>query len=298
MADLYAPPRDTPQLGDALVLDCLHSFEEAERVLIVAELGAHELLGAVEREADRLGVGRREGTPIEEVDLTDEQERRLAPLYAQREMARVSIECEHDGVRAFTLIAMFAALDSFVEAAVESFLRFGAETLGNKVREGLGRSTKELIRSSINSLRAAQEAGRIEAEAAKSAKQRLRTLEAGPRGLGWERYEQCLQLVLLGNRGRPVPSDLDAALRSFGAIRNCIVHRRGRADTRLFSDAPVLRERYEPGAVIRIRRRDYGEYSAALWTVAEDLQARVAMAAGAPPDDSLAGWRGNRTINM
>jgi hypothetical protein len=213
-------------------------------------------------------------------------------------MARISIESEHDGVRAFTLIAMFAALDSFIEAAVESFLRFGAETLGSDARGGPGRSAKELIRSSIDALQAAQRAGRIDAEAAKSFKQRLRILEAGPRGLGWGRYERCLQLALLGNRGRAVPSDLDAALRSFGAIRNCIVHRRGRADKRLFTDAPVLRERYEPGAVIRIRRRDYGEYSAALWTVAEDLRARVAMAAGAPPDDSLDRWRGNRTINM
>lgn len=296
MEDLYVDPRVNPEWVAGAWPDAFHAFEEAERVLIVAVLGAHELLDTVHREAARLGVDIAQGAKIEDVEMTQEQVDALSPYYARGEMARIAIEREFPELRASTLIAMYSALDAFVESVATSFLSLGPN--GKPATDG-GPTTRDVLKAMRKAIRDAKKESEPLGVAADEHLQAVSAaIAARPGGTGVSRWDQILRFMWMGNRGRRTPPDLDQALQEFAAIRNAFIHRHGRADARLLQDAPSLTGRYEIGDVIRIKADEYRVYSAALWTMLEDFRTRIAMSAGAAPDDSLESWRDNRSIGL
>ncbi len=115
---------------------------------------------------------------------------------------------------------------------------------------------------------------------------------AGP---GVRRYENVLaQARLDAGADRPIPDDLDEALRELSAIRNVLVHRGGRVDDRALRDAPSLASRYQEGEHVQIVGADYRKYSAAVRAYGQDVCARLAGPRVVP--STLADWRNARYV--
>lgn len=293
MAGVLADLRAQPDYVEGAWPDAWHQFDDAQRVLVVATAGAHELMRSVEREAAAIGVTIPPGVAIEDVEMTQVQVSALRPYYARREMARRTIEREFPELRAFVLIAMYSALDSYVEWVGHSFLRF---KLDGTVDPRLPFPVRpEVFKQTARTLKTLRQHGEITDDEFAHGKARLDAIRNGPKGLGVERWNGVLKHIWLGNSGRATPDDLEQALREFGAIRDSMVHRHGRVDHRLLREAPTLENKYAAGDVIRLGRAEYQLYSAALWTMLNDFRTRMATMAGAEPDESLARWRYNHT---
>ncbi len=98
----------------------------------------------------------------------------------------------------------------------------------------------------------------------------------GLSGKGAIRYERRLKAAGLdAPQDRPIPDDLDQALKEFGVIRDCLIHRGGRTDPRALELAPTLGSYYRDGDLIRLGGEDYRTYSAAIRCYAAEVIDRL-----------------------
>jgi hypothetical protein len=94
-------------------------------------------------------------------------------------------------------------------------------------------------------------------------------------GSGAERYEARLRGVGLGTADhRPIPVDLDEALKELGATRDVLIHRASRIDVKALEQAPTLARRYSEGDLIRLTGNDYRTYSSAIRCYGQDVAMR------------------------
>jgi hypothetical protein len=121
------------------------------------------------------------------------------------------------------------------------------------------------------------------------------------RGAAPGRWEQPLASVGLGQHPeRPIPADLAEALSELAAIRNVLVHRGGRVDSKAMGSLSKLAADrvYRLGSFVRIDRADYRRYSAALRAYANEIERRVYERSGIPiPGDSgMRSWKDQHYI--
>ena len=232
------------------------------------------------RSDPRLTHGR---TPVADFwDAMDEAERarKLAirgaeairendPIWAMAELAAGDIDNDFPGLNAQALVAMNSALDSMVE-------EFAPTMRDIMVRAFVDQTLK----------RAEDQVPEAAAEIDDEKRGALREVllkivaELQPRldrllGSGAERYEKRLRGVNLGTADdRPIPADLDEALTELGAIRDVLIHRASRIDMKALEQAPSLAGRYHEGQLIRLTRKDYRRYTAAIRCYGQDVAMR------------------------
>jgi hypothetical protein len=93
---------------------------------------------------------------------------------------------------------------------------------------------------------------------------------------------------------RPIPADLDKTLTELGAIRDVLIHRASRIDTKALEQAPSLAERYRDGQLVRLTREDYRRYTAAIRCYGQDVAMRPMRSWPNVTDDDLpdlTAWR-------
>ncbi len=238
-----------------MVADFWSAIEEAERVRMLGVLGLHELQNVLHREEQRLGVSHKTA------NLPGDVARDLQAAWERAEMARLEIANGHPHLNAQALLSMNSALDALVEefapkmrelrlqALDEGVLR-RVEERATEAAQDVEPETRERVLEALHPV-LEQEVTRL-AEAAESRLPKPKKL----RGSGSVRYERVLAQVGLGAPDdRRLPEDLDQALTELGAVRDVLVHRAGRVDTRALDQAPSLP--YQDGELVRISGDDY-----------------------------------------
>jgi hypothetical protein len=278
-----AAARSDPRLGrkrGAMVADFWDAIEEAERVRMLGVLGLHELQHAVEREEQRLGASR------DDEELSPEIAAVLQAAWERSESARAEIENGHPHLNAQALLSINSALDALVEEFVpamrairvhwmvdQMFQRMQAEGSGELAGLAPDEQVARLADLTLERAQAQQPeaATQLAPEVRDQLKTAARTVltqmmipKLKPlRGSGTERYETILAQERLAAPGdRPIPQDLDEALIELGALRDVLVHRAGRVDSRALQQAPSLT--YSDGDLARISDDAYRRYSAAV----------------------------------
>jgi len=255
-----------------MVADFWSAIEEAERVRMLGVLGLHELQNVLHREEQRLGVSHKTA------NLPGDVARDLQAAWERAEMARLEIANGHPHLNAQALLSMNSALDALVEefapkmrelrlqALDEGVLR-RVEERATEAAQDVEPETRERVLEALHPV-LEQEVTRL-AEAAESRLPKPKKL----RGSGSVRYERVLAEVGLGAPDdRRLPEDLDQALTELGAVRDVLVHRAGRVDTRALDQAPSLP--YQDGELVRISGDDYRTYSAAVRCYAGEITFR------------------------
>lgn len=239
-----------------MIADFHDAMEEAERTRTLSLMGIRELAGLYERE-----VARRDAS-------SPGIERETAQTYwARSEMAKADIEAGSPGINAQALISMNSVLDAMVEqlstswreaiVAIESDRIFEKATTEHpeaaaKIDDATMQMLRQAIRSELD--RQLPKPGRLT-------------------GSGAKRYETVLAKIGWGAPAdRPIPPDMDLALAEFGAIRDVLIHRAGRVDSKALEQAPSLR--YQEGQLIRVSADDFRTYSAAIRCYAMEVQFR------------------------
>ena len=209
--------------------------------------------------------------------------------WEQSHMAQLMIDGDHAYLNGMTLISIYSAVDALIErlvpSRVEAMIAMRALAILDEL--GLDARTEQLFKAVMASAQASETLAKI----AKSAGR------VGSGGLS--RYERHLRVTDLADfPGRPFPDDLDAALKEIGALRDVLVHGGARVDAKAVAKAPTLPERgYPEGSFVRIGRKDYRTYSAALFTFAEEVLDRMRLQIGQDRPKCLAAWRDNATLN-
>jgi hypothetical protein len=180
----------------------------------------------------------------------------------------------HPHINALTLIGMFGNMDGFVEQLAPSVLDLTARTVEAFVDETMNKALTEI-----------PEAHHMDAEQLAAVREAMRSALPDfdrklPRvtGLAPQRWERVLTSVGLGpDASHVVPQSLTDALGELTALRNVLVHRAGRVDVRALADCPRLEThfRYSEGQFVRIDRRAYRRYSAALRAYGIEVQRRI-----------------------
>lgn len=238
--------RRDPRLGrghGAMIADFWAALEEVERARMTAIIGLHEIRGFYQREKaefDRAGGDQN-------------RENEVQAYWERAELARAEQENGHPAFNGQALIGLNSALDALVEqfapAVRDLPFQVRMKEAEEQVPEATEHLTPEMRRQLIEKM---QEMLKVP---------KIKSLEKG----GAARYERCLRGVGLGApEHRPIPVDLDQALREVGALRDALIHRAARLDERALNQAPSLRERYEEGDLVRLTDEDYRTYSAAI----------------------------------
>jgi hypothetical protein len=266
-----------------MVADFWAAIAEAERNHFLGVLGLHELLGALEREEQRLDVSHDEDIPADVA-------RSLQAAWERAEMARVEIANGHPHLNAEALLSMNSALDALVDEWVPAMRAIRVRWLADQWF-GLAESKAPQVARKLTSEQ--QEAIR-EALRGTLTEKLLTDLEP-LRGSGLGRYEPRLAQEGLGEPAdRPIPEDLSEALAELGAIRDVLVHRAGRIDEKGLQQAPSLD--YEDGELVRLTPEDYRRYSAAINCYAAEILFRSVRdwpeASDEEDGPNLAKWRG------
>ena len=212
--------------------------------------------------------------------------------WEQSHMAQLMIDGDHAYLNGMTLISIYSAVDALIERLVPSRVEAMIAMRALAILDELGLDladarTEQLFKAVMASAQASETLAKI----AKSAGR------VGSGGLS--RYERHLRVTDLADfPGRPFPDDLDAALKEIGALRDVLVHGGARVDAKAVAKAPTLPERgYPEGSFVRIGRKDYRTYSAALFTFAEEVLDRMRLQIGQDRPNCLAAWRDNATLN-
>jgi hypothetical protein len=242
----------------AVVADFYDAIEEAERTRGLGILGLHELKLTLERKERELGVRH------DDSNLTPQQASTLQAYWERTESAQAEIANDYAALNAQALIAMHSALDAMVDGLAPAMREIRVDAFSGEVGRRINAVEPELV-------------ARIDPERRELIDEALRTVIDArlPElevlwGSGASRYERRLASVGLGAPAdRPIPDDLDQALTELGAIRNVLVHRRGRIDSRARNQAPSLR--YHEGELVRVIRDEYRTYSAAINCYAAEI---------------------------
>ena len=264
----------------AMIDDFGLAVEEAERTRAISRIGLHEIRAAYERERAALDT--------EGIDGRREQD--VQVFWVRAEMARAEIENDYPAINAQALLALNSALDAPVEHLAPAVRDLPFEMQMKKAKEEVPEAARHLTPEVRRKLIAGmQELLKVE---------ELKILK----GKGATRYERRLKAAGLdAPQDRPIPDGLDQALKEFGVIRDCLIHRGGRIDPRALELAPSLGSSYKGGDLIRLGGGDYRTYSAAIrcyaaevidrlyrrWPGLTDLEER--------PD--LENWRGHHLVD-
>jgi hypothetical protein len=271
----------------AMIGDCQQAFEEAERVRELGVWGLFELRDSLEREEQRFGVSRGDET------LSADDRRRLQAAWERAEMARIEIAKEHPHLHGQALLSMVSAVDAMVEELAPSYremlVAWAVEQLIEKIREQFKGSDSQPSGGELDEIRACASRALLDG---------LPDLPCLGGG-GIERYERVLRACGLGApKDRPIPEELALAVNELLVIRNVLMHRAGRVDSRALNAAGTLR--YEEGQLVRITRQDYRTYSAAARCYSSEIEYRVlriSLKLSEEDAPDLAGWRGYCRIN-
>jgi hypothetical protein len=258
----------------AMIGDFGLAVEEVERTRMLNVIGLEEIRRAYEREkADFDANGG-----------NDQREHEVQVFWQRAEMARVERENDYPAINAQALIALNSALDSLVEYLAPAVRDLPFEMRMKEAEEQLPAESKHLTPEMRETLiRKTQEL--FDVEEPKSLK-----------GKGIARYERRLKAASLGApKDRPIPKDLDRAIKEFGVIRDCLIHRASRIDARALELGPSLSKRYKDGDLVRLTGEDYRTYSAAMRCYAAEVIHRLYSKWPdlADPDDEpdLGNWR-------
>ncbi len=211
------------------------------------------------------------------------------PVWAMAELAGGDIENDFPGLNAQALIAMNSALDSMVEefapAMREILVKAFVDQAFKQAEQQVPDTAADIDAERRDLLREAFQ------KTATDLQPKLDRLL----GSGAERYEKRLGGVGLATaEDRPIPGDLDEALTELGAIRDVLIHRASRIDTKALEQAPSLAARYEEGQLVRLTREDYRRYTAAIRCYGQDVAMRPMRSWPNVTDDDLpdlAAWR-------
>jgi hypothetical protein len=271
---LAASKRD-PRLDrgpTAPVADYLDYLDEADRVRALA-------IGAIE--ACAVADGRLAD------DAEHPQQTRQA-AWERQQLALAEAANGHPHLNAITLVGMFGNLDGLVEqmvpSAQELILSSLTTSIWAKAVQAVGEVSEDL--DDVAAIRI-QEAIR---EVLTDQMPKIRPLG----GASPERQERVLRSVGLGAPpGRPLPTSLANALEEVSALRDILVHRAGRVDARAVDKSPRLVSQLGLGVgqFVRIDRRMYRLYSAALRCYGAEVLRRTLMRAGVEMQVNLEGWR-------
>ena len=273
--------RRDPRLGrgrGAMIDDFWAALDEAERTRAWSILGLNEVRDAYEREKSDSSL---EGTPLEAA-----KGGQLQAIWERSEVAKAEIANDYAALNVQALVAMNSALDALVEEFVPAVQDMQVEWFADEVLMGVDGKPFEAAGASADEVRSKMLT--VLPDLLKMPKiDRLR-------GSGIRRYETLLaQVDLAAPADRPIPADLDEALTELGAIRDVRIHRAGRVDQKALDQSPTLR--YEAGALVRLSRDDYRQYSAAIRCYAKEIIYRPLRHWPATDDEKhgpdLAGWR-------
>lgn len=270
----------------AMMADFWDSLEEVERVRFLGMWGLYELRQSLDREEQRLGVSR------DDEEISDGDRASLQAAWERAELAEAEHGNGHPYLNAQALIGMTSALD----AMVEDFVAFNRTFMIKQAAKILAQSAREQGVALDDEIRDRLLSGLQEVIAAA-------IHDPGQvRGHGLPRYEDHLRTIRLNAPAdRPIPSDLAAALAELSAVRNVLVHRAGRIDSRALTNAPSLVRRYEEGQLVRISREDYRKYSAAVRCYAAEIQFRSIRSWPEVSDEEdgpkLTAWRNYCLVN-
>lgn len=210
--------------------------------------------------------------------------------WEQSYMAQLMVDADFPYLNGVTLVSIYGAVDALIEELVPSRAEAAVAMRALAILEGIelddGQAEK-LFKALMASDQVSEHLARIVKNAGR--------VGAG----GLSRYERHLRVAGLDDfPDRPFPSDLDAALKEIGALRDVLVHSGARVDTKAVAKAPTLPHRgYSEGSFVRIGREHYRLYSAALFTFAEEVLDRMLLQVGRDRPNRLADWRNNATLN-
>lgn len=235
----YDPRLDRGHGG--MVADFGAAVEEVERTRMMAIIGLQEIRRFYQREQEEFD--KQGGDQQREYDLQAYWER--------AELAQAEIANGHPSINAQALIGLYSALDALVEQFAPALrdLPFlvRLKEAEQQVPEAAEHLTPELREQMIKTLQKLLEVPE------------LKQLEKK----GTARYERRLRRIGIGAQ-RPIPADLDEAMRELGVIRDRLIHRAGRIDKEALQKASSLSKRYKDGELIRLHDEDYRRYSAAI----------------------------------
>jgi hypothetical protein len=208
-------------------------------------------------------------------------------------MAEYAENHEHAHLNAMTIVAMFGAIEGLAEGARPDLRRWIDEELEAALGEfetrvgeipRLGALDPHMVEDRVRQALAAE---------VERVRERLSTVPTRlDRHPPVERWESAFAEVGLGpSPERPLPEGLREALNEVGALRNLILHRRGRVDEKFRRGAPKARWRKD-GDLVRVTATDYRRYVAALRTYAGEIGVRL----GLFPTFDFTGWQENYVI--
>lgn len=263
------PRLDRDERG--VVADFWDYLAEAERTRFLAVGGIEELRGALAREravVDMAGV------------LGAERDARLEAAAERAAMADAESAAGHPGLNALVLVGMLGALDAMVESLVPS-LR--AELAWRRTRSAEPEVLAAADQGSVDAVKRALLAVATDLQ---------RKPGNRPWGSGPNRWEKLLANVgLEAPDERPLPEGLVAALTEIAALRHVLVHRAGRVDAKALAECPTLP--YRVGELVRLDRREYRRYSAAVRAYGGEVFRRLLVLTlpdEPPPPGDLAEW--------
>lgn len=268
-----------------MVADFWNALEEVERVRMLGVLGLHELRGAFDREKRSVG------------DSPDEQAAHtLQAVWERSALAEAEVSNGHHGFNAQSLLGLISALDALVEefapAMRNILVRAMADEAFRYAEQEHPEATDELTAEQRNKLLEVFRSTITEKAVPKP--ERLS-------GSGINRYEAVLEQAGCGAPPeRPIPDDLDQALKELGALRNVLMHRAARVDRQALKQAPSLP--YKDGELVRISDDQYRTYSAAVRCYASEVTFRPMRgwpeASGNDLEPDLAKWRGYYRVGV
>lgn len=222
-------------------------------------------------------------------DLRPTDESHLAQvMWQRRELAKAEIANDFAELNAMTLVGLVGALDALVESLAP---RAREMQVALEISERLD----ELRQDQPQTFAKVQddELAKVREAAVKVMTEQLDEIRQA-RGGGAERWEEVLRHAgLQAPEDRPIPEDMDLALREIVALRHVLVHNAARMDERALQRAPSLP--YALGELVRIGCENYRHYSAAIHTFGDEVVWRLLRGVGLAPFD-MNQWRENYPI--
>jgi hypothetical protein len=270
--------RRDPRLGHgrkAIVADWWAAVEAAERTRRTALFAMRELAR----------------TAVDEPDAPPGSE--SYAQWARAEFARLEMAADTPELNGMTLVALLSALDALVEILVPSVREMAARIQYAEIARAVAAQHPELDAQLTDDMRETIMEAAVKVMVERGPK---KARQPQVRGAGTRRWEDTLRYVRLhAPPSRPIPDDLDEALREAVVLRNALVHRAARVRNDDLLQAPALRTRYAAGALIRLTRLDFRTYSAAIVAYGSEIVFRLMGSLASPVD--LVGWRGYAALN-
>lgn len=202
----------------------------------------------------------------------------------------------HPHLNGVTLVSMIGSVDYLAEQLAPSYREIWNRAFAKQVTERMLSNPELVAALRLNS----DEIAHFEEACIGAAAQRQDRIPVVA-GAAPGRWEAPLSTVGLGaDPNRPIPPSLDEALSEVTGLRNVLVHRGGRIDTKALKSHPSLAGRLglQEGQFIRIDSNMYRRYSAALRTYAGEVERRVLAKVGIelPRQLAMTDWQNNHYV--